>query len=59
MLWGANYFMFEKILNKKIVAAELSEFKEELVLRLEDGVEINVQIVMPVRGQFELEVDIE
>ncbi|NEW04618.1 hypothetical protein GK047_01085 [Paenibacillus sp. SYP-B3998] len=51
--------MFEKILNKKILSARISEFKEELVLELEDGVEINVQIVMPVKGQFELEVDIE
>lgn len=51
--------MFEKILNKRILAARLSEFKEELVLELEDGTEINIQIVMPERGQFELEVDIE
>ncbi|WP_167357007.1 hypothetical protein [Paenibacillus pectinilyticus] len=51
--------MFEKILNKKIVAASMSEFKEEWILELEDGTTINVQIVMPEVGRFELEVDIE
>lgn len=51
--------MFDKILNKKIVAASVSEYKEELVLVLEDGTSINIQIVMPEKGQFELEVDIE
>lgn len=51
--------MFDKILNKKIVAASVSEYKEELILVLEDGTSINIQIVMPEKGLFELEVDIE
>ncbi|SCW80246.1 hypothetical protein SAMN04487970_105115 [Paenibacillus tianmuensis] len=51
--------MFDKIINKKVVAASISELKDELILKLEDGTEINVQIVMPELGQFELEVYIE
>jgi len=51
--------MFDKIINKKIAAATLSELKDELILKLDDGTEVNVQIIMPEPGQFELEVHIE
>jgi hypothetical protein len=51
--------LLDKILGKKIISATLSEYKEELILELEDGTKINIQIIMPVRGQFELEIDIE
>lgn len=51
--------MFDKIINKRVVAATLSELKDELILKFEDGAELNVQIVMPEMGQFELEVHIE
>lgn len=56
---GSTINMFDKIINKKVVAASISELKDELILKLEDGTEINVQIVMPELGQFELEVYIE